>query len=75
MLAVQVDGFAPAAQTLQLTGDVAAVRFQLGTGQVLRGRVIDDAANPVTNAFVETTRRGIDKVRWSTNTDADGGTR
>ena len=40
--------------------------------RLLRGRVTDEAGNPVANAFVETTRRGVDKIRWSTNTDANG---
>jgi RNA polymerase sigma factor (sigma-70 family) len=72
MLAVQAEGFAPAVQTLQITNDISTVLFQLGPGHLLLGRVVDETGHPVTNAFVETTRRGIDKVRWSTNTDADG---
>jgi protocatechuate 3,4-dioxygenase beta subunit len=72
MLAVQARGLAPAVQTLQVTGDVSMVRFELGPGQLLSGRVIDEAGNPLANAFVETTRRGLDKITWSTNTDANG---
>ena len=72
MLAVQAKGFAPAVRTLQLTKDISTLLFQLEPGHVLRGRVVDQAGHPVTNAFVETTRRAVDKVRWSTNTDANG---
>ena len=72
MLVVQADSFAPVVDTLQVTGNMSTLDFKLGPGQLLRGWVIDEAGNPVTNAFVETTRRGIDKVKWSTNTDVDG---
>jgi RNA polymerase sigma factor (sigma-70 family) len=72
VLAVHAEGFAPAVRTLQIAGNEPALQFQLGPGQLLRGRVVDEAGTPVTNAFVETTRRGFDKIRWSTNTD-DGG--
>jgi uncharacterized GH25 family protein len=72
MLAVQTKGFAPAVQTLQVTGAMASIRFALAPGQLLRGRFIDEDGNPVTNAFAETTRRDIDKVQWSTNADSEG---
>jgi RNA polymerase sigma factor (sigma-70 family) len=72
MLAVQANGLAPAVQTLEVTGSVQSLRFQLGPGQLLRGRIVDPEGNPVTNAFVETTRRGTDKIRWSGNTDTNG---
>jgi len=72
MLAVRAEGFAPAVRTLQIATNESALRFQLGPGQVLRGLVVDEAGTPVTNAFVETTRRAVDKIRWSTNTDAGG---
>ncbi|HYV29488.1 MAG TPA: carboxypeptidase-like regulatory domain-containing protein, partial [Candidatus Binatia bacterium] len=72
MLAVQAEGFAPAVQTLQVTDTVAGLRFQLGPGQLLRGHVIDEDGNPIPNAWVETTRRAIDKVEWSIRTDAGG---
>ena len=72
MLSVQADGFAPAVQTVQLSGNVDALKFQLGPGQIVRGRIVDEEGNPVPFAFVETTRRSIDKVRWSTKADANG---
>ena len=72
MLAVQAVGYAPSVQTLQVTGSLAAVQFQLGLGQLLRGHVTDEEGNPITNAFVETTRRAIDKIKWSDRTDAEG---
>jgi len=72
MLAVQADRFAPAVQTIDLASNVASLGFQLGPGQVLRGRVVDQQGNPVAEAFVETTRRAVDKIQWSTNADANG---
>ncbi len=72
MLAVQAQGFAPAVQTLQVTGSLAGVRFQLGPGQLLRGRVADEIGNPISNAWIETTRMSYRKVEWSATTDAVG---
>jgi RNA polymerase sigma factor (sigma-70 family) len=72
MLSVQANGFAPAVQTLQITGDVATAQFSLDPGQFLRGRVVDDQDKPVANAFVEVTPTGINPVQWSTNTDSQG---
>ncbi len=72
LLAVQAKGFAPGVQTLQVTGNVPTLRFQLGPGQLLRGRIVDEQGNPVANAFIETTRRAVDKIKWCTNTDASG---
>jgi RNA polymerase sigma factor (sigma-70 family) len=72
MLAVQAKGFAPAVQTLQVTNNIDALQFQLGPGQLLRGLITDEQGNPVGNAFIETTRRAVHKIRWSTNADANG---
>ena len=72
MLSVQAEGYAPSVQTLQVTGSLAAVRFQLGPGQLLRGHVTDEGGHPIANAFIETTRRAFDKIKWSATTDADG---
>jgi protocatechuate 3,4-dioxygenase beta subunit len=72
MLSVQAEGFAPAVQTLPVTGAVAAVRFRLGPGHLFRGHIIDEDGHPIPSAWVETTRRDIDKVEWSARTDAGG---
>jgi hypothetical protein len=72
VLAVQADGLAPASKILQVTGNIAAVRFVLGPGQLLRGRLTDEEGHPVPNAWAEITRKGFDKVTWSGTTDADG---
>src|ERR1017187_1885738 len=63
MRAVQAKGFAPAVQTFTVTGSVTGLRFQLGPGQLLRGHVTDEDGNPLTNAYVEVTRRAFDKVQ------------
>ncbi len=72
ILSVQAKGFAPAVQTLQVTGSVADVQFRLSPGQLLRGRLVDEGGKPIANAWVETTRRAIDKVQWSATTDSEG---
>ena len=71
-LAVQAEGYAPSVQTLQVTGSLAAVGFTLGPGHLLRGHITDEAGHPVPNAFIETTRRGFNKIKWSATTDAEG---
>jgi RNA polymerase sigma factor (sigma-70 family) len=72
MLSVQAKGFAPAVQSLRITGNLASIQFTLGPGQLLRGRLIDESGHPLTNAFAETTRLDFDKFKWSTNTDSEG---
>jgi RNA polymerase sigma factor (sigma-70 family) len=71
-LAVQAEGYAPAVRTVELKENVPSLSFQLGPGQVFRGRIVDESGNPVTNAFIETTRLSFDKIKWSTNTDTEG---
>ncbi len=72
MLAVQATGYAPAVQTLHVTDDIHELQFQLGPGQLLRGQITDEKGDPVANAFIETTRSAADRIRWSTNADANG---
>ncbi len=71
VLSAEAKGFAPTIQTLQINSNVAALRFQLGPGQLLRGRVTSEDGNPISNAWVETTR-GQRKFAWSATTDANG---
>jgi hypothetical protein len=71
MPAVQAKGFAPALRTIPATGSLAELESQLGLGQLLGGRVTDKEGNPITNAFVETTRRAFDKIEWSANVGSD----
>lgn len=71
VLAVKAQGFAPAVQTIQVTGALAGIRFHLGPGQLLRGRVIDEEGNPIRGVWAKTTP-GRRKIQWSVMTDADG---
>ncbi len=72
LLSVQAKGFAPAVQTIEVASNVDLLRFQLGPGQLLRGCVVDEDGNPVTNAWAETLRTSIDKVEWSTWVNGEG---
>lgn len=72
MIAVQADGFAPAVQTFETSSNVETLRFQLGPGQRVRGRVVDDQGNPVAGAMVQVMSRHPAKMVWSTNSGADG---
>ncbi|MDB6037337.1 MAG: polymerase sigma factor, sigma-70 family, partial [Verrucomicrobiales bacterium] len=70
-LVAEAEAYAAAVQTVQSTASVAALRFQLGPGKVIRGRVSDEEGNAIAGAFVETSR-GRNKIEWSTTTDASG---
>lgn len=72
MLAVQADGFAPAVQTFETSSNVDALRFQLGPGQHVRGRVVDEQGGPIADAIIRVLVRHPVKIVWSTNSDADG---
>jgi RNA polymerase sigma factor (sigma-70 family) len=74
MLAVQAEGFAPAVKTLQVTGPVTSLQFQLGPGCLLRGHVVDENGNPVPHAQVNTERdrMAFRKIVWSAKTGAAG---
>jgi len=71
LLAAKANGFAPAVRTLQVTGSITGVEFQLGPGQLLRGRIVDEGGNPVSEAWAETTP-GRRYIQWSTKADSDG---
>ena len=46
----------------------------LAQGNLFRGRVVDEAGNPIPNAVVRTDSddQGLIKFRWLTETDPDG---
>jgi RNA polymerase sigma factor (sigma-70 family) len=75
-LAVQAEGFAPQTNTVALSAVTNAADFTLAPGSIFRGRVVDEAGNPISNAVVQTDYdfdHQIDKsFDWTARTDASG---
>jgi protocatechuate 3,4-dioxygenase beta subunit len=73
-LAVQAEGFAPITNKIELHDVTNTADFTLSQGKLFRGRVIDEAGNPIANAFVQTdwNNQGERAFDWQTRTDADG---
>ncbi|HXS68319.1 MAG TPA: sigma-70 family RNA polymerase sigma factor [Candidatus Polarisedimenticolia bacterium] len=78
-IAVQVDGFAPETKTVTLSDATNTVDFALAPGNILRGHIVDEEGNPISNVVIQTdvcfdpnnlnSEREFD---WKTNTDANG---
>jgi protocatechuate 3,4-dioxygenase beta subunit len=73
-LIVQANGFAPKIQTVQCVELTNIANFTLSKASIFRGRVVDEAGNPIPNATVRTDAGGdgLDKYQWLTHTDAAG---
>lgn len=73
-LIVQAKGFAPQIQTVQCSEPTNIANFTLSKASLFRGRVLDEAGNPIPSATVRTDAGsdGLDKYQWLTHTDAEG---
>lgn len=73
-LVVEAKGMAPQLQTVQLLTPTNSANFVLAQGKIFRGRVADEAGNPILGAVVRTD--WCDQIptrfEWLTHTDADG---
>ena len=56
-LAVQADGYAPLTRKVELTNTTSVANFILSPGNILRGQVVDEVGQPVSNAIVRTDYR------------------
>ncbi|MFH1370609.1 MAG: SMP-30/gluconolactonase/LRE family protein [Planctomycetota bacterium] len=73
VLTVQASGFAPDLKEITVYETMKAVEFLLGSGQTIKGRVVDANGNPISEAFVTAdTWRGHRSIEWRVNTDANG---
>lgn len=73
ILTVQAAAYAPELQTLAVQKGIAPLEFRLERGHTLKGRVVDNAGNPVAGAFVAVEGwRGYRSLAWRVNTDTDG---
>ena len=75
-LVVQAKGMAPQVQAVPLVEPTNVVNFVLAAGSVFRGRVLDEAGNPIGNACVQTDfdfrNQIFPRFEWLTHTDAEG---
>jgi RNA polymerase sigma factor (sigma-70 family) len=75
-LAVQADGFAPQTATVELLDSTNIANLTLSPGNIFRGRVVDEAGNPISNAIIRTDwdfKNQIEtRFNWTTHADGNG---
>jgi len=75
-LVVEAKGMAPQLQTVQLLAPTNYANFILVKGKIFRGRVADEAGNPIPEASVRTDYDFENQIEtrfeWQTHTDAEG---
>jgi RNA polymerase sigma factor (sigma-70 family) len=74
-LTIQAAGLAPVVTSLVVNASMENLRFTLPPGQLLLGRVLDEAGQPVASATVEPASPSSDSrtlFEWRTKTGADG---
>lgn len=73
ILTVSAPGHAPELKKVAVAPALKPVNFRLGKGHVIRGRIVDQAGQPVAGAFVAAdTWRGCRSIEWRVDTDAQG---
>ena len=73
-LAVQAKSFAPTVLLTNVSGSRVELAVALAPGNLFRGRVVDEAGIPITNAVAQTDwdNQGLRKIEWSARTDTAG---
>lgn len=74
-LTIQAAGLAPVVTSFVANASMNSLRFVLPRGELLFGRVLDDAGRPLHGATVEAASPSADSrtlFEWRTKTDADG---
>jgi hypothetical protein len=73
-LTVQVDGFAPADRGVVARENLEEQQFKLTRGRPLRGRVVDESGQPITNATVSASPDSFNRqtFEWRGRTDREG---
>lgn len=75
-LAMQADGFAPQTATVELLDSTNIANLTLSPGNIFRGRVVDEAGNPISNAIIRTDwdfKNQIEtRFNWTTHADGNG---
>jgi RNA polymerase sigma factor (sigma-70 family) len=75
-LAVQAEEFAPQTSNVELHGITNVANFTLSPGNIFRGRVVDEAGNPISNAIIRTDfglkNQIAESFDWTSHTDGNG---
>jgi len=73
-LAIQAKGYSPQTNTVELSNASIIANFKLSSGNIFRGRVVDETGRPISNAVAQTDwdSQGIRAFEWETRTDASG---
>jgi hypothetical protein len=75
-LAIQAEGFAAGVGTVQLRDVTNVANFTLTPGNIFRGRVVDEAGNPISNAVIRTDfdvkNQVANEFDWASRTDGNG---
>lgn len=73
-LAIQAKSCAPTVLQTNVSSNPIELGVSLLPGNLLKGRVVDEAGIPITNAVAQTDwdNQGLRKVEWSVKTDAAG---
>lgn len=73
-LEVSAEGFAPVIRKTSLPQQTNSVALQLSAAKIFRGRVLNEAGDPIAGAVVRTdaNSEGIVRFLWSTTTDQEG---
>jgi RNA polymerase sigma factor (sigma-70 family) len=75
-LAIQAKGFSSQTSAVELVGETNVANFTLLSGNVFRGRVVDQAGHPIPYAVVQTDYNFASQVHkkfdWTTHTDRSG---
>lgn len=73
-LSIQAEGFSPVVLDTTVSNNPVDLQMKLEPGHILRGRVVDETGNPITNAVVKTraNNQGILQIEWSAKTDSEG---
>ena len=72
-LTVQAPGFAPEMMEVMMQPDLPPIGIKLGSGALIRGRVVDAAGLPIAEARVSLQQwRQKQTLEWSTRTDGEG---
>lgn len=74
-LTIQAEGFAPIVTSIVAKASVENLKVVLSPGRLLRGRVVDEANEPIPGASIEAASPSADSrmlFEWRTKTDGDG---
>jgi len=73
-LTLQAKGLEPQTLDVSITNSMPELKVEMAPGKIFKGRVLDDAGNPVAGAGVQLDRVNLEPLEfdWSATTDSEG---